>query len=77
MKRLEQTWVEEVQQSRIVILPQEASYLAELDLPVLTVMKGMSQGLAELDLLGQYPGLTSTDIRACGLFAYLRATGKL
>ena len=77
MERLEQSWLAEVRQSRIIILPGEASYLAEPGIRVTTVVEGLAKGLSEQDLMARYEGLTQADIRASGLFGYLRIIGKL
>ena len=77
LKRLEETWWREVYQSRIIILPGEASYLAELGLLASTVIERLGDGVLEPELMVQHPGLTQADIRACGLFSYFQAIGRV
>lgn len=76
-KQLEQSWLQEVRQSRIVIQADENSYLADLCLPVFTVIEELANDMSETDLMAQYTGLTPADLRACSLFMYLRAVRKI
>ena len=76
-KWLEQSWLAEVRQSRIVIQADESSYLADLHLPVVMVIEELAYGMLETDLMAQFDGLTLADLRACSLFMYLRTVGKI
>ena len=76
-KRLLESWLAEVRQSRIVIQPDEASYVAPLNLPVSSLIEELANDQLEADLLGAYAGLTAADLRACSLFMYLRAINKI
>jgi uncharacterized protein (DUF433 family) len=73
MTTLQRSWEEEVKQSRIVIAPDKSAYLKDIGVNVWDVLHHLANGLGEQALRKQYPSLTEADLRACGLFGYLRA----
>ena len=77
MTKLEIEWINEIHESRLVILPEEDSYLSGIDIPVWKIIRQVADGLTEAELIQAYPDLTEADIRVCSLFVYLRITGKL
>lgn len=77
MTTLERGWINEVRQSRLVILPGNDSYLQDVNIPVWELMEQMAHGLTGAELSQVHPCLTQADIRACSLFVFLRITGKL
>ncbi|WP_080237774.1 DUF433 domain-containing protein [Spirosoma rigui] len=77
MRTLQRSWEEEVKQSRIVIAGNDNVYLKDIGLNVWDVLHHLANGLGEQALRQRYPSLTEADLRACGLFGYLRAIKKL
>jgi hypothetical protein len=77
MKTLQTSWEEEVKRSRIVIASDDEVYLKDVGVKVWDVLHHLANGLGEQTLRQQYPALTDADLRACGLFGYLRAVKKL
>ena len=74
---LETGWINEIRQSRLVILPGEDSYLQGINIAAWELMEQLANGVTEAELSQAHPCLTQADIRACSLFAYLRVIGKL
>lgn len=74
---LETGWINEIRQSRLVVLPGEDSYLQGINIVAWELMEQLANGVTEAELSQAHPGLTQADIRACSLFAYLRIIGEL
>jgi hypothetical protein len=77
MTSLEIGWINEIRKSRLVVLPEEDSYLQGVSMPVWGLIEQLGNGVTVMELRQVHPCLTQADIRACSLFAYLRIIGKL
>ncbi|WP_080240966.1 DUF433 domain-containing protein [Spirosoma rigui] len=77
MNTLVANWEEEFRQSRIVVMPNGEGYIKEVDVKVWDILHQLAQGLTERQLQQQYPLLTESDLRACGLFGYFSAVKKI
>jgi|GEM_PF-5299916 len=77
MHSLQRSWIREVRQSQIAILPDNESYIKGTDVKVWDVVSSLASGLSEHQLMGRHPALTKADIRACSLFVYLRDVGQI
>lgn len=67
------TWIPGVLASRLVIRPDETSYLDKVGVCASTIWRCKFEQLAtDEDLIEKYPGLTTEDIRICLKFETLR-----
>lgn len=77
MGYLDKHWLSDVQQSRIIVLPGDESYIDQIDVRVSTITDKVATGTSDRELQLLHPGLTYDDVRACILFLYLRTVNKL
>ena len=77
MVSLQKSWIREVEQSRIVIRPDEDAYIDGVNVKVWDIVRSIASGISEHHLIEMHPALTKTDIRACSLFVYLRDIGRI
>lgn len=77
MTILETGWINEIRESRLVILPGEDSYLRGINAPVWELIGQLANGITVAELKQAHPSFTQADVRACNLFVYLRIVGKL
>ncbi len=77
MHSLQKSWIREVNQSRIVIMPENEACINGADVKVWDIVSSLASGLSEHQIMAECPALTKDDIRACSLFVYLQATGQI
>ncbi len=75
--RWRESIAQEVRKSRIVIRPDDTSYLDGVGIYVSTITRRLLQNVSYETLMNDYPGLNKDDIHSCLKFEMARNTGKL